>query len=97
MILDKFFFDFPDNYSRRVCKSTNKKFWPYFVTGEPIVNHYHSIGAGSTFGELALIRDMMRDYTAVCTGTVMPVKSDSDVMFCLQSYQGLIIDISFVS
>ena len=26
------------------------------------------------------------------TSTVLPVKSDSDVMFCLQSYQGLIID-----
>ena len=45
------------------------------------MNHYHSIGAGSTFGELALIRDMMRDYTAVCTGTVLPAKSDNDVMF----------------
>ena len=30
-----------------------------------------------------------------CT-TVLPAKSDSDVMFCLQSYQGLIIDISLV-
>ena len=26
----------------------------------------------------------------------MPVKSDSDAMFCLQSYQGLIIDKSLV-
>ena len=24
--------------------------------------------------------------------TVMPAKSDSDFMYCLQSYQGLIID-----
>ena len=24
--------------------------------------------------------------------TVLPAKSDSDVMFCLQSYQGLMID-----
>ena len=24
--------------------------------------------------------------------TVLPAKSDSDAMFCLQSYQGLIID-----
>ena len=29
-------------------------------------------------------------------GTVLPSKSDSDFMLCLQSYQGLIIDISFV-
>ena len=26
--------------------------------------------------------------------TVLPAKSDSDIMFCLQSYQGFIIDIS---
>ena len=30
----------------------------------------------------------------VCT--VQPVKSDSDVMFCLQRYQGLIIDRSLL-
>ena len=30
------------------------------------------------------------------TTTVLPAKSDSDFMFCLQSYQGLIIDISLV-
>ena len=29
-------------------------------------------------------------------GTVLPAKSDSDVMFCLQSYQGLRIDRSLV-
>ena len=28
--------------------------------------------------------------------TVMPAKSDRDVMFCLQCYQGLIIDRSLV-
>ena len=28
--------------------------------------------------------------------TVLPVKSDSDVMFCLQIYHGLKIDISLV-
>ena len=28
--------------------------------------------------------------------TVLPAKSDSDVMFCLQSYQGLKIDISLI-
>ena len=31
-----------------------------------------------------------------CIVTVLPAKSDSDVMFCLQSYQGLIIDRSLV-
>ena len=29
-------------------------------------------------------------------GTVVPTKSDSDAMFCLQSYQGLRIDRSLV-
>ena len=28
--------------------------------------------------------------------TVLPAKSDSDVMFCLQSYEGLMIDRSLV-
>ena len=28
--------------------------------------------------------------------TVLPAKSDSDIMFCLQSYQGLMIDRSLV-
>ena len=28
--------------------------------------------------------------------TVLPAKIDSDVMFCLQSYQGLMIDRSLV-
>ena len=25
-----FFSYYPENYSRRVCKSTNKKFWPQY-------------------------------------------------------------------
>ena len=33
---------------------------------------------------------------AFIRGTVLPVKSDSDVMFCLQSYQALRIDKSLV-
>ena len=28
--------------------------------------------------------------------TVLPVKSDSDILFCLQSYQGLVIERSLV-
>ena len=32
----------------------------------------------------------------IISTTVLPAKSDSDFMFCLQSYQGLIIDISLV-
>ena len=30
------------------------------------------------------------------SSTVLPAKSDSDLMFCLESYQGLIIDRSLV-
>ena len=33
---------------------------------------------------------------AVSTGTVVPAKSDSDIMVCLQSYRGLRIDRSLV-
>ena len=33
---------------------------------------------------------------AVLTGTVVPAKSDSDIMVCLQSYRGLRIDRSLV-
>ena len=33
----------------------------------------------------------------VTPSTVLPAKSDSDFMFCLQSYQGLIIDSSIVN
>ena len=35
-------------------------------------------------------------HTTKMTGIVLPTKSDSEVMFCLQSYQGLIIDRSLV-
>ena len=34
--------------------------------------------------------------TRASTATVLPTKSDSDVMFCLQRYQRLIIDRSLV-
>ena len=33
---------------------------------------------------------------AKVVATVLPAKSDSDVMFCLQCYQGVIIDRSLV-
>ena len=36
------------------------------------------------------------DFNNKSPATVLPAKSDSDVMFCLQSYQGLIIDKSLV-
>ena len=35
-------------------------------------------------------------YVKVCTYTVLPAKSDSDFMFCLQNYHGLRIDRSLV-
>ena len=36
------------------------------------------------------------NFDEIQTGTVLPAKSDSDFIFCLQSYQGLIIDRSLV-
>ena len=38
------------------------------------------------------LSDKLYNLKAVSICTVVPTKSDSDVMFCLQSYQGLIID-----
>lgn len=37
-------------------------------TGQKVVIHLKDVKSGATFGELALIRDMKRDYTAVCKG-----------------------------
>ena len=37
----------------------------------------------------------INNYTITAT-TVLPAKSDNDIMFCLQSYQGLIMDRSRV-
>ena len=40
---------------------------------------------------------ILHNYCRKQVDTVLPAKSDSDVMFCLQSYQGLINDISLVN
>ena len=32
------------------------------------------------------------NFDEIQTGTILPAKSDSDFIFCLQSYQGHIID-----
>ena len=42
-----------------------------------------------------IVSDMIEEFSSIRTA-VLPAKSDSDVMFCLQSYQGLIIDRSLV-
>ena len=41
-------------------------------------------------------RMMLQLFVIKMVSTVLPAKSDSDVMFCLQSYQGLRIDRSRV-
>ena len=43
-----------------------------------------------------LSRDVRDRTPSNCEATVLPAKNDSDFMFCLQSYQGLIIDIPLV-
>ena len=40
--------------------------------------------------------EFTNQHRMVCDTTVLPAKSDSYVMFCLQSYLGHIIDISLV-
>ena len=51
--------------------------------------------AGDTNIPLLLFK-MHGDNNGSIYSTVLPAKSDSDVMFLLQSYQGLIIDSSLV-
>ena len=41
-------------------------------------------------------RSLRLSEQTISTGTILPAKSDSDAMFCLQSYQGLRIDRSLV-
>ena len=62
-------------------------------THKPYNNlHIFIIGGKSVFALFWCLKEK------VCceTGTVLPAKSDSDFMFCIQSYQGLIIDRSLV-
>ena len=64
---------------------------------EWFANNYKSFGA-----MLEIVTDKSQEGSQFVKGfggiggTVLPAKSDSDVMFCLQSYQGLIIDRSLV-
>ena len=46
--------------------------------------------------ELRCAQSICKTMTLWPISTVLPARSDSDVMFCLQSYPGLIIDISLV-
>ena len=39
-----------------------------------------------------VLADMYQICVKLSSSTALPAKSDSDVMFCLQSYQGLLID-----
>ena len=49
------------------------------------------------FSQLNMLYILTGNISLRCfPATVLPAKSDSDVMFCLQSYQGLRTDISLV-
>ena len=52
-------------------------------------------GTLSTNTTYMVAGEYSRERTLLTT-TVLPAKSDSDVMFCLHNYQGLITDISLV-
>ena len=52
------------------------------------------LGTAEPMRIICLMRGLSLIVKIPCT--VLPAKSDSDVMFCLQSYQGLIIDRSLV-
>ena len=45
---------------------------------------------------LTQLEKFISSFKEMLVSTVLPAKSDSDVMFCLQSYQGLRIDRSLV-
>ena len=45
---------------------------------------------------VSLLCELIIIFLCGLSTTVLPAKSNSDVMFCLQSYQGLIIDRSLV-
>lgn len=41
---------------------------PFSVPDSKIIQHLYDINEGSTFGELALIRNMVRNFTVICKG-----------------------------
>lgn len=41
------------------------------VPDSKIIQHLYDINAGSTFGELALIRNMVRNFTVICKGNYL--------------------------
>ena len=50
---------------------------------------------GYRYEEIITLLHILNSYINIAI-TVLPAKSDSDFMFCLQSYQELIIDSSLV-
>ena len=64
--------------------------------GFEAVSKYNDLGEDEADSYYYFDRFKMRLYDNKVSVTVLPAKSDSDVMFCLQSYQGLIIDRSLV-
>ena len=48
------------------------------------------------FNLLNIFKDLQNSFCIVFQYTVLPAKSDSDVMFCLKHYKELIIDSSLV-
>ena len=56
--------------------------------------HYFSLAVYVVMPIVAIFVLLPSSETDVKSATVLPANSDSDVMLCLQSYQGLIIDSS---
>ena len=80
--------------SQSTCISREPKYELYYTISKPNMScicckSYHNHGYFNTFADsLDCDPEIF---------TVLPAKSGSDVMFCLQSYQGLIIEISLSS
>lgn len=54
---------------------------PFSVPDSKIIQHLYDINEGSTFGELALIRNMVRNFTVICKGNFFASKHFSLKMY----------------
>ena len=76
-------------HSQHIITSHWHYCWPYYDISYPIYSHDYFQTTVTTIILIVVLH-------TTDTSTILPAKSDSDVRFCLQSYQGLIIDRSLV-
>ena len=69
------------------------RWWPAIVVPGRLLKRETRPGRNWIFW---LSDNRISQVKSILTTTVLPAKGDSDIMFCLQSYQGLRIDRSLV-